>query len=55
MGDSQNTDHSQSDAHVVGTMNIEVQEKTFEVFLGFVGRGMAICLIALVLLYMING
>lgn len=41
--------------HVVGTMNIEAQEKTFEAFLSYVGRGMAICIVALVLLYLING
>ncbi|MCH2077103.1 MAG: aa3-type cytochrome c oxidase subunit IV [Rhodobacteraceae bacterium] len=50
----QNTDEHH-EAHVHGSMNIETQEKTFEGFLSLVGRGMAVCIIALILLYMING
>ncbi|MEM1235005.1 MAG: aa3-type cytochrome c oxidase subunit IV [Pseudomonadota bacterium] len=48
-------DDDHEEGHVQGSMNIEVQEKTFEVFLSFVGRGMAICVVALILLYLING
>lgn len=46
---------NKDEGHVHGSMNIEVQEKTFEGFLSLVGRGMAVCVVALILLYMING
>ncbi|MEM1375380.1 MAG: aa3-type cytochrome c oxidase subunit IV [Pseudomonadota bacterium] len=48
-------DDKHDEGHVQGSMNIEVQEKTFEGFLSMVGRGMAVCVIALILLYLING
>ena len=53
MADANDTDHGEK--HVHGSMNIEVQEKTFEGFLSFVGRGVAVCIVALILLYLING
>lgn len=46
-------DHGEKHEH--GTMNTEVQEKTFEMFIYYVGRGMAVCIVALILLYLING
>lgn len=51
--DSKETETTEK--HVAGTMNIEVQEKTFEAFLSIVGRSMAVCIVALILLYLING
>ncbi|MEM6728038.1 MAG: aa3-type cytochrome c oxidase subunit IV [Pseudomonadota bacterium] len=48
-------DDPKSEEHVVGSMNIEDQERTFALFLAFVGRGMAVCVVALILLYLING
>lgn len=53
MADQKTDEHHEE--HVVGTMNIDVQEKTFEAFLSLVGRGMAVCVVALILLYLING
>ena len=54
MGDDNHSDgHGAKHEH--GTMDIEVQEKTFELFLAYVGRGMAVSVIALILLYIING
>lgn len=44
-----------AEKHEHGTMNIEEQQKTFDAFVAYVGRGIAVCLIALVLLYLING
>ncbi|MEM8592583.1 MAG: aa3-type cytochrome c oxidase subunit IV [Pseudomonadota bacterium] len=52
-GEDDKKEHGEQ--HVAGTMNIEVQERTFENFLSYVGRGMAVCIIALILLYLING
>ncbi|MEL6915296.1 MAG: aa3-type cytochrome c oxidase subunit IV [Pseudomonadota bacterium] len=46
-------DHAEKHEH--GTMNIEDQQKTFEAFLFYVGRGMAVCIVALILLYLVNG
>ncbi|MEL6550461.1 MAG: aa3-type cytochrome c oxidase subunit IV [Pseudomonadota bacterium] len=46
-------DHAEKHEH--GTMNIETQEKTFAQFLSIVGRGMVICIVALILLYLVNG
>ena len=40
--------------HEHGTMDIEVQEKTFDGFMKFVVRGAIICIVALVLLALIN-
>ncbi|MEM1237852.1 MAG: aa3-type cytochrome c oxidase subunit IV [Pseudomonadota bacterium] len=48
-------DENHGEKHVHGSMDIEVQERTFEAFLSYVGRGMAVCVIALILLYLING
>ncbi|MEM9853182.1 MAG: aa3-type cytochrome c oxidase subunit IV [Pseudomonadota bacterium] len=54
MAEGQKSD-APHEEHVVGTMNIDVQEKTFAAFVAYVGRGMAVCVVALILLYLING
>lgn len=41
--------------HEHGSMDIEVQEKTFAGFVTYVTRGIIICIVALILLAMING
>jgi hypothetical protein len=41
--------------HEHGTMNIEVQEKTFAGFASFVTRTVVVIIVALVLLALING
>lgn len=41
--------------HEHGSMDIEVQEQTFEGFIKAITWGIAICLILLVLLYLVNG
>ena len=41
--------------HEHGTMNIEVQEKTFAGFTSFVTRTVVVIIVALVLLALING
>lgn len=46
---------TEGEKHVHGSMNIEVQQKTFDAFLSYVGRGMAVCIVLLILIYLING
>ncbi|MGB0797751.1 MAG: aa3-type cytochrome c oxidase subunit IV [Planktomarina sp.] len=41
--------------HEHGTMNTDVQEKTFATFIGFVSKSVVVIIVALVLLYLING
>ena len=41
--------------HEHGTMNTDVQEKTFAGFMGLVSKSTVVILVALVLLYIING
>lgn len=41
--------------HEHGTMNIEDQEKTFANFATFVAKSIVVIVVALVLLYLING
>lgn len=41
--------------HEHGSMDIEVQEKTFETFLTWITQGIVVILVSLVLLYLING
>ena len=44
-----------ADKHEHGSMNIEAQEKTFASFMSMVSKSVVIILVALVLLYLING
>lgn len=41
--------------HEHGTMNTDVQEKTFANFMSFVSKSVVIILVSLVLLYLVNG
>ena len=41
--------------HEHGTMNTDVQEKTFAGFMSLVSKSTVVILVALVLLYLING
>ena len=41
--------------HEHGTMNIDVQEKTFDGFMKFVVRSVIVIIVALILLALING
>ena len=41
--------------HEHGTMNTDVQEETFAGFMGLVSKSTVVILVALVLLYLING
>lgn len=41
--------------HVHGEMNMDAQEKAFDGFISMVGKGAVVVLVALVLLYLING
>ena len=41
--------------HEHGTMNTDVQEKTFAGFMSLVSKSTVLILVALVLLYLING
>ncbi|MEM9350419.1 MAG: aa3-type cytochrome c oxidase subunit IV [Pseudomonadota bacterium] len=41
--------------HVHGSMDTTEQQKMFDSFVSWVGRGIAICIVLLILLYLING
>ena len=44
-----------ADKHEHGSMNIDVQNKTFDGFIAWVGWAVVVILVSLVLLYLING
>ena len=44
-----------ADKHEHGSMNTDAQEKAFEGFMAWVTWGVVVILVALVLLYLING